>query len=357
MFFKKRDEKAFDKFVADIKLGGDSVLEMIGLSENRFSEVAHDKLLDNPDDIAAGVIKVKTKFHLDIFGIFENALIKEHDNGDIKYIFYTTTTDPKKVIEIRDVLFKHLGLGRYDSDRHTSFQETEKIKSLANKKFTSDNDDLVNVWVLDKVTVLLQYRTNPLNQFSLFVTKTTRKSINRDIRRNGTILNLLKTNFSLLTMSQEESKHIELKEGAIKFIDYNYTLPDNELGIFDKLQVRQFGEVKDPSFKVSTNLTFTLSRDFPIRRLIEVTEQLIKVYGDDDGGTGELEVHEIDMIERKTYWTGRSWNFNERHGIWDLENSEQRYAYTVTISYDSFDTGFTLTILSYNNLLDLFSVR
>jgi hypothetical protein len=88
--------------------------------------------------------------------------------------------------------------------------------------------------------------------------------------------------------------------------------------------------------------------------MVEVVENLIKMYGPDNGGTEELEIHELDLLEDRRNWSGRHWGFNEVHGIFDLDNPNESMSYSVWISYDDLDSGFTLTILAYNSLIEYF---
>jgi uridine kinase len=65
---------------------------------------------------------------------------------------------------------------------------------------------LVDVWIIEDITVLLQYRIDPMFEFSLFVTKCLPKEINRDSRKNWTIAKHLKNDFCTIFSEQEDSK-------------------------------------------------------------------------------------------------------------------------------------------------------
>lgn len=67
-------------------------------------------------------------------------------------------------------------------------------------------------------------------------------------------------------------------------------------------------------------------------KMSEIIERLIKMYGPDDVGTNELEIHELDILERRSFWVGRSWSFNQFHGSHDIDNDDEEVTYSVWIS-------------------------
>ncbi len=100
MFFTKKIKTSLAEFISALNSRQNDILGILALRESSFRNQPYDQILENPSDIASGVIAVKTKFNIKAFGIFDGMLIKEHDNGDIKYIFYTKTRDYNKIIEI-----------------------------------------------------------------------------------------------------------------------------------------------------------------------------------------------------------------------------------------------------------------
>jgi len=355
MFFKKKIKTSLSEFISALNSGRNNILNILAIKENIFRTESYEQILENPSDIAAGVVGVKTKFDIKAFEIFDNMLIKEHDNGDVKYIFYTSTRNFDKINEIADTIHSILGESLYNPEIHSSFTEKDKVLNLTRGTYQSLTDELVDVWVLEDITVLLQYRIDPMFEFSLFVTKHLPKEINREPRKNWTIAKHLKNDFSSIFSTQEDSKiEVQSEDGTIASVKYYYQLESKEFGIFDELEVQQGGNEKDFSFQKPTHLTFTSSTDITLVNMVEVVEKLIKMYGPDNGGTEELEVHELDILEDRRYWTGRSWGFNEVHGIYDVENPNDKMSYSVWVCYDDLDTGFTLTILSYDSLIEYF---
>ena len=216
----------------------------------------------------------------------------------------------------------------------------------------------MNLWVIDNITISLQYKSNPMYEFSLFVTKNKEKKVDRTSRRSGNITELLKADFSTLFLEQENSRTENIDDdGNISYVRYYYELNPSEFGVFNTLEIQQGGKEKDHSFQKGTNLTFTSSEDTSLVNMVEISEKLIKKYGADNGGTEELEIHELDMLENRQNWTGRSWEFNEVHGIYNVDNPNEQSTYSVWLNYDEYGLGFTLTILSYNQLKEYFVVE
>lgn len=355
MFFNKKIKITLTEFLTELKSGNENVLKILGLSEGSFRTESYEQILENPADIAAGVIGVKTKFNTKTFGIFKNILLKEHDNGDLKHIFYTTTRDYEKIDSVAETIYSVLGTGYFDAELPTSFKDKKKLSNLTKGISESIDDEIMNLWIIENITVLLQYKSQPMFEFSLFVTKTTEKDVDRTSRQSGNITELLKTNFSTLFLKQENSRIENIDDdGNISYVKYNYELNPFEFNVFNHLEIQQGGKEKDHSFQKGTNLTFTSSKDISLVKMVEVAEKLIKIYGSDNGGTEELEIQELDILENRQNWTGRSWGFNEVHGIYDVDNPNEQPSYSVWLSYDEYDLGFTLSIISYNRLKEYF---
>ena len=355
MFFNKKIRTTLTEFLTELKLGNENVLKIIGLNESSFRTESYEQILENPADIASGVIGVKTKFNIKAFYVFNNILLKEHDNGDLKHIFYTTTRDYEKINSIAETIYSVLGTGYFDAELPTSFKDKQKLSNLTKGISESTDDEIMNLWMIDNITILLQYKSNPNYEFSLFVTKNTEKEVDRTSRRSGNITELLITDISNLFLEQENSRTENIDDdGNISYVKYYYELNPFEFGAFNTLEIQQGGKEKDHSFQKGTNLTFTSSEDISLVSMVEILEKLIKMYGADNGGTEELEMYELDMLENRQNWTGRSWGFNEVHGIYDVDNPNEQPSYSVWLNYDEYDSGFTLTILSYNQLKEYF---
>lgn len=354
MFFNKKIKTTLTEFLAEIKSGNENILGILGLKESSFNNESYDQIFENPADIASGVIGVKTKFNTKAFDLFDNILLKEIDNGDLKHIFYTTTRDFNKINSIAETIYSVLGTGYFDAEVPSSFKDKEKLRNFTKGIFGQD-DEIMNLWLIDNITVLLQYRSQPMFELSLFVTKNKEKDIDRKSRIKGNITELLKTDIDSIFLKQEDSKteNIEV-DGTISFVRYYYELNPTELNVFDQLEIQQGGNEKDHSFQKETNLTFTSSKDISLTDMVEIAEKLIEMYGADNGGTEELEIHELDLLEEYKNWTGRSWGFNEVHGIYDIDNPNEQSTYSVWLSYDEYGFGFTLSIIGYHYLREYF---
>ncbi len=358
MFFNKKIKTTLNKFLTELKSGNENVLKILGLNKSSFKTESYEQILENPADIASGVIGVKTKFNIKTFGIFNDILLKEHDNGDLKHIFYTTTRNYEKIDSVAETIYSVLGTGYFDSELPTSFKDKKKLSNLTKGISDSIDDEIMNLWIIGNITVLLQYKSQPIFEFSLFVTKTTEKDVDRASRQSGNITELLKTDLSTLFLEQEDSKTKNIDDdGIISYVKYYYELNPAEFKVFNQLEIQQGGNEKDHSFQKGTNLTFTSSEDISLINMVEIAEKLIKMYGPDNGGTEELEIHELDILDNRQNWTGRSWGFNEVHGIYDVDNPNEQPSYSVWLSYDEYDSGFTLSIISYNSLKEYFMVE
>ena len=349
MFFRKKIK--LSEFLNEIKSGNDDVLKLLQLEEKSFDNASYEQILENPADIASGVTEVKTKFNVNVFQTFENILIKHHDNGDIKYIFYKTTRDYKEINDIAKTIYNILGEGYYKNE-HNSFKEKDRLINSIN---SLEEKDFVNVWLLENITILLQYKPGFQNEFSFFVTKSLPMKIDYSSRTNGTILDLLQSDLSAIFSEQEDFKEEDYNEDEIiNFTKYNYSLEKKAFGIFDTLEIQQYGGKKDFSFQKGTNLTFTSTEDISLNEMVDFAEKLIKLYGPDNSSSDELQIHELELLENRTYWTGRNWRFNEIHGLKEIDNSNENMTYEIWLNFDEYESGYTLTIIRFDNLLEYF---
>ncbi len=354
--FKRSNPISVKKFLLNIKEGNQTVLDSLNLSQSDFEEASGEELLSNPDDLACGVIRVQKKFDTTFFDLFDNMLIKHHDNEEVKYIFYTQTNNSGKIIEIADFLFEEFGHGYFDDRKHTPFHQNEKIISLSQGKYLTSRDEIVHVWLLDKFSIVLQYRIQPMRQFVLSVTEKQEKEVNKSVRRKGTILSHLKLDANKLLQENEIDKEVEIENGTINFVDYFFRLEQKEFDVFDIVKLRIFDGEREFSEDVQTHLTLMASNKVPYQKMISISEKLIETYGEDDSGTSEMEIHDLEALE-DDFWTGRTWHFNEIHGIWNMDNKNEKMTYSVMIEYDEEDNGFKISILGYNSLVGYFGVK
>lgn len=354
--FKNNNPVSIKKFLLNVKEENQTILDSLNLSQSDFEEASGEELLSNSDDLVSGVNRVQKKFDTTFFKLFENMLIKHHDNGDVKYIFYTQTNDANKIIEIADFIFGEFGNGYYDDRKHTPFHKKEKVISLSQGKYLTNRDEIVHVWLLDKYSIVLQYRIQPMRQFVLSVTEKQEKEVNKSVRRKGTILNHLKLDANALLQESEIDKEVEIEKNTIKFIDYFFNLKPKEFGVFDIAKLRIFGGEREFREDIQTHLTLMASNKISYQKMISISDKLIEIYGEDDSGTGEMEIHDMEALE-EDFWTGRTWHFNEIHGLWNMDNKNEKMTYNVMIEYDEEDNGFKISILGYNSLVDYFGIK
>ena len=352
--FSFKKTSSFSTFVDQVKSGTEDIIKALGLDENTFFTVPHKYILDNPSDVAIGVTKVKTKNGLSLFNIFDSALIKFVDNGEIIYILYTITTDHKSIETLAATLFEKLGNGCYDSDRDYTLKDVHRIKELATNSQEQDKS-ILNVWLTDKYSVVLQYLTNPRHQLALRITKTVPKQIDRTSRK-GTIHGLLQIDINKILLQDEISIETNyLEDGSVNCIDYKYHLKEKVMNAFDTITIRLFSNEKLFTLKTQTHLTFTTSNETSLKTKLQVVESIQKIYGSDWNGYSDLDIGEVDTLEKNEYWSGRSWHLNEIHGLY-CPGDTTAEVYWVELTNSTDQTGLTLHVGCYNKLVEYFTV-
>lgn len=174
--------------------------------------------------------------------------------------------------------------------------------------------------------------------------------------RRATILDILKIDIRKLLETTEEYKVLEVINQTIKFIDYHYLLAEKELGLFDKAIIRLFDERQTFNPNIHTHITFTSSTEHPLKKMEKAVHRLVALYHNDDNDRGELDLAELEALNKRDYWQGRTWNFNNKHQLWKMKDPENHFSYSVSVYYDSYEEGFTLRIFSFNNLISHFDV-
>lgn len=192
---------------------GNEILDILETPESNFEESTFEEILSNESDVLCGVNRVQKNFSNLYFKVFPNCLIKHHDSGEVKYVFYTVTHNVDHVFYFSRNLFKKLGTGYFDDTKHRSFTETDRVIALSKGIFFSEKDDHVQVWLYNDITLLLQYRTSPLCQLALMITIKPEKTLDRSIRRRGTIFDFLKFNIHELLGREEIAKVKTFEEG------------------------------------------------------------------------------------------------------------------------------------------------
>jgi hypothetical protein len=114
--FKRKNNVSLKKFLTQLKRGERDFHSVLGTLPGDFKEATFEQLMSNEDDVLAGINRVQTNLNITYFDLFGSCLIKHNDAGDIEYIFYTTTDNAHKVIEIANLLFEELGDGIFDNN-------------------------------------------------------------------------------------------------------------------------------------------------------------------------------------------------------------------------------------------------
>lgn len=344
--------KSFPDFIEALKTGTDNVLHEIDLNENNFEVMPYSAILDNPGDIADGVNQVKLKTGLSIFGIFNSVLIKYYDSGEIAYYLYTVTREQTRILEFAKALFDQIDLGIYDSDKFYSFKQTDKVNDLANGR--GDGKDIVNVWQTEKYSILLQYRNEPRNQFSVIIRRKIKREVNTDSRK-GTIHDLLNIDLNKILQQEEVAQEVNrLDDGSINFIDYTFNLSRPVLDAFNHVTIRLFSSERRFATNIQTHVTLVSTIDVSLKTKVNVCEKILKIYGSDWTGDSDLSIGEIEMLERNETWVGRRWHLNEVHGL-HLTGDNTSDVYWVEINNSVLENGFTLTVGCYNKLIEYFT--
>lgn len=345
---------SFPTFIDRIKSGTESVLQELNLNEDSLATVPYSKILENPGDVAIGVNKVQIKYHLSVFGVFDALVVKHFIDGQVMIILHTTTVDHTRILQMAQILFDKLGLGIYDSDENFSFKEQDRVIELARDK-QSVTQSIANVWQTEKYSIVLKYSIEPLHQFALFITRKVEKPIDRSIRRD-VIADLLTIDLNKILIGNELSTSKLLTEtGDLNCIDYTFALPDPQLKVFDIVTIRLFSSERRFTTDIQTHVTLHGSHQPSLKDIMEVCNKIIKMYGSDAGGSGELDIHEVEMLEHGKFWTGRNWYLNEIHGLYNTEDDHEKHIYDVNISNDPDDKGFTLFIWCYNSMIEYFT--
>ena len=353
MFNMFRDrQSSFPEFVDQLKVGTDNPLIALGVDEGTLIEAPYSMILDNPDDIASGVNRVKIKLDLSFFKMFESLLVKYYDDGRMTYLLYTTTINHKSVNEFANTLFEKLGLGVYDSDHNFTFRESHRAKDLATNN-QQEKRSIMNCWLIDKYSICLSYSVNPLHQFLLTVTKTVERPIDRTTRR-GTILDLVSLDLNKILDGKEIGKEIQPQEnGDINCIDYKFKLDKTVLGVFDIIVIRLFSTERLYQRLTQTHVSLTSSVQRELPKLVKVCQDVMKIYGSDWNGNHDLDISDVEMIESSQYWTGRRWQLNEVNGL-RTPNDDSTDVYWIELTVTE-DEGFKLFIGCYNQLEEYFS--
>lgn len=350
----KRSSVPLESFL-DALATGHPVLDTLHLTSADFSQATQQELLSNPDDIGDGVVAVEKKFDTLFFDMFDGFIIKRHDDGTVRYFFFTTTRDADFIIKLSQLLFQKFEQSSYDSDKFSPFTDKEKVSRLSRGKYTSPKDALVQVWMDKRYNISMSYLISPMRQLMLLVTDKPERQPDLAVRSKGTIADLLKLDLHTVFAQPPIDKQQEIEDGVLRFTDFYFSLSEPVLRIFDVLKVRIFGQDPTYSPQADVSLFFSTSDVVAFEQMLPIVERLIRMYGPDLAGSNQLEPHEIDEIQQEKYWMGRTWMLNEQHGMYDPSAEGQKSIYIVWLALDESSNGFTLDVTGYNKMLEYFT--
>lgn len=354
--FRKKKEVSFDSFISEVKNGNRDFHLILGTRPGDFSDASFEQLMSNTDDIIRKVNRVQMNFKKQYFGIFDHCLIKHNDDGDVKFTFYTTTDNIQQIKAIASTLVQKLGQGVFDNQKFRPFREEEKIHAIADEQYVLPGDELGQHWIVNDLSFALHYLASPSRQFMLDVTINAPRTADNSVRRKGTILDLLQLEVETLLAQEPIHEQKEIVNGKVKFIDYTYQLRLKEFDLFNTARFRIFSDKPEFNKYVQTHLTLYVVGHVEANKKIAVIESLLRIYGPDNSNSGELEFYERENLEEGSYWSGRTWYFNETHAPRDINNPEEKESYELRIDDSEDEEGFKISISCYNNLVALFGL-
>ena len=319
-------------------------------NDDDFNEATQAMILDNPDDVASGIIKVQFKSNMEFFNIFNNLFVKHDDEGNIRYIFHTKTSDTKKIFTVSNTLFELLGEGIYN-DEFASFIDEENVKNIVNGDIFIKKSRVFHYWHTNSVYKFdLGYKKLEDEELRLTITREKPISIDRKRRNKGTILDLIPIDFKKLLLKEPNSKNIKKEHNTVTFIDYHYILEIPVIDIFDKITLKIFSEKRKIKSDITVNVFLSSTNKSSTIHIDKVIRKIVKIYGKDEFDEGDLKSYEIDTIN-SGFWTGRTWTFNINHELQSIADEGGKYC--VMIRIDDESTGLELSILNIGYLIEV----
>jgi len=104
LFSSREAPTSFQQFLQNVKQGNRDFFTLLNTPESCFEEASFSELMSNADDVLSRVNRVQKNFRNIYFGVFDGCLIKHHDNGEVKWVFFTVTKDSKRIFELVDTL-------------------------------------------------------------------------------------------------------------------------------------------------------------------------------------------------------------------------------------------------------------
>jgi hypothetical protein len=344
------------EFIVSVKAGKRDFFDVLQTPASSFIEASFSELMANEDDVLAGVNRVLVT-NIWYFGVFHYCLVKYHDNGDVKFVFYDTVNDSSMLIRTVEALFAGIGQGIAHEEKGIPFTNKSALLELASGLTEGKENGLLQFWLMDDTAWLLQYKTVPLHEFSLMVTVCAPRKVDYSTRRKGTILDLLAFDI-MAVMADEEIKNVEERqEGQLQFVDYTFKLEAWVLQAFNLATIRKWDGRKRFEKGAFTAITFYNSEQMTYEAKLSVLEALIRMYGTDNSGYGELGIGELEILEGNRFFTGRWWRFNQFNGLHQPDKEGEILSYEVRVDDFADETGFNVSISGYNELVSLFSVE
>ncbi|EHQ26489.1 hypothetical protein Mucpa_2359 [Mucilaginibacter paludis DSM 18603] len=332
-------------------------LNSLRLHSGQIQQVPFDVILnDNPMDIADGVSRVETKFGMIFFDLFENLVIKHYNDDTVKLMFYTEIKNPNKPLNFFRQLQEELGGGWHYDPKFSTFQMIDKVTNLAKGKFESASDQVFHTWHHADFSFSLNFQIDPLRRLVFSVSHKVKKEIDRSVRAKGTLVPFIKNDLNKVLLNEALKEVPHLEDGKIKFTDYYYQLNEPEFGIFERAELKVFSNHKQIGPNTHSVVTYYSKYEVNTDKVLRLIDQLVDIYGTDDYGSRELELHEVEFIDKSESWTGRSWLVNQHHALQDLSNPSEYTVYQVRIGLDNIgnadDLGLNLSINGFNSLLE-----
>lgn len=332
---------------------GEPVLAALGLTAADFEQASFADVMEDADDVGAGVTAVGSLAGTTFFGHFKHLVAKEHSDGSVRYLFTGMVHDAAAITSLAQQLSQTFGQGYHDEQQHLPFTRTDVLAHLAGAAGQLGSEMLVETWLGKQVTATLSY--GPVVRHGLLFSVLQQPTPVADVavRNRGTIADLLRLNLHTVLLQPALREEKVLKDGQLHSMLYYFQLAKLELGVFDLAQVRIFGPDRAFGAELPVNLTLTCSQPTDDRAAVRLIEQVSRLYGPDYLGAAELTGNEVDQL-RRGQWDGRMWNMSEQHRPWVPDGSDPM-AYFLRLGMDQ-RGGLTLTIVGYNRLLELFTV-
>lgn len=337
--------------------GGELVLTALNQPRTGFTPDSFEQVMENAHDVGQGVTAVSRKADTLFFGLFTHLVTKENSDGSTRYEFTGLVRDAAIINHLAALLNSTFGQGIHSPEHlHQPFTQTDTLAVLASSNWPPMDTLLFETWTSDgrKPTLTLRYGAVPRHELLLAIKQRPALMPDVAVRSRGTVADLLRLRLAEVLQQPELRKNVNLKDGQFHSVLYEFALAEPELGIFDRVEVRLFEPERGFTHETEVNLTLATSQPIPGDKLVRVAEQLIRLYGAEASGTNELAPYEVDDLHGQ-WWTGRMWQFTERHSLWQQDGGEPM-VYCVHLSM--FKPGQPeLTIHGYNSLLAFFAVQ